>query len=188
MKTYTESGSETSNETELAIARSISHNEIVRIECEDPSALTDWIEANYDDVDHARENDGDIDVWGKRSGEDFRIRVGKSDLSGQTFQYSQSAYEPDFYQVAKSAGWLTASVTSGTSPFNEWYAFATRSAAVDFISANFKSQTFLDNYAFVDGEIYDYDSTESNDDCEITVKAGSKPADLTDIITAESRF
>jgi len=76
MQTYKENGTEGSIETEQAILRSIRHNEIVRIECEAPSALADWIADNYDEVDHARENDGDLDVWGKRSGEEFRVRVG----------------------------------------------------------------------------------------------------------------
>lgn len=78
MQTYNETGTEGSIETEAAIKRSISHNEIARIVCVDPAALADWIAANYDDVDHARENDGDLDVWGKRSGEDFRVRIGKA--------------------------------------------------------------------------------------------------------------
>lgn len=77
MTTYTETGREDSTETELAIKRSISHTEIVRVECEDPAQLADWIADNYDDVDHARENDGSLDVWGKRSGEDFRLRLAK---------------------------------------------------------------------------------------------------------------
>jgi len=77
MNTYTETDLENGTETETAIARSISHNEIVRIECEDPAQLADWISANYEAVDHARENDGSLDVWGNREGEDFRVRLAK---------------------------------------------------------------------------------------------------------------
>lgn len=60
-----------------AIARSISHTEITRLSCEDPSQAVSYIEETYDDVDHARENDGDLDVWGNREGEEFRLRISK---------------------------------------------------------------------------------------------------------------
>ena len=59
-----------------AITRSITHTEIVRVECENPAGLAGWIADNYDEVDAARENDGDLDLWGKRSGQDFRLRIG----------------------------------------------------------------------------------------------------------------
>lgn len=75
MKTYIETDLENGTETEAAILRSISHNEIVRVECADPAQLADWISDNYDEVDHARENNGALDVWGKRNGEDFRLRI-----------------------------------------------------------------------------------------------------------------
>jgi len=75
MKTYTENAADQSNATETAILRSISHTEIVAVKCSDPAALADWIEANYDDAGHSRENDGSLDVWGARSGEDFRLRL-----------------------------------------------------------------------------------------------------------------
>ena len=77
MKTYIENGTDTSVETEAAINRSVSRNEIARVFCIDQLALVDWITENYSDVDYARENDGDLDVWGKCSGDDFRVRVGK---------------------------------------------------------------------------------------------------------------
>ena len=77
MTTYNENATENCNETEYAIKRSISHDESVMVICEDPAQLLDWISGNYDAVDHATENDGDIDVWGERSGESFRLRLRK---------------------------------------------------------------------------------------------------------------
>lgn len=75
MKTYTENDLENGTETESAIARSISHNEMVQVEVEDPAQLVDWISENYSDVDSCRENDGSLDVWGNREGEDFRLNI-----------------------------------------------------------------------------------------------------------------
>ena len=77
MKTYNENATENCNETEYAVERSISHDENVMVICEDPAQLLDWIVDNYDAVDHATENDGDIDVWGQLGGDDFRLRLRK---------------------------------------------------------------------------------------------------------------
>ncbi len=58
-----------------AIKRSVSHNEIVRVECEDPAMVADAIKAEYDEVYYARENNGDIDIWGDY----FRLRLTAAD-------------------------------------------------------------------------------------------------------------
>lgn len=71
---------------ESAIERSISHNEIVRVEVEWPKTrqsssaeeiILDWVDAieGVDDVDCAQENDGTYDVWGTRNGDNWRIRI-----------------------------------------------------------------------------------------------------------------
>jgi len=60
-----------------AVKRSISHNEIVSIPDESPMMTVDWIADIYDDVDSSSEPDGSRDVWGKRDGEDFRIKLVK---------------------------------------------------------------------------------------------------------------
>jgi hypothetical protein len=60
-----------------AIKRSISHNEIVNIPDASPMMTVDWIADLYDEVDSASEPDGSRDVWGKRDGEDFRIKLVK---------------------------------------------------------------------------------------------------------------
>lgn len=61
-----------------AIARSISHNEIVKLEVEDPKAALDAID-NDENVTELNWTDtntpGELDVWGKRMGEDFRLRI-----------------------------------------------------------------------------------------------------------------
>lgn len=67
----------TLTEIKPAIARSISHNEIVLLVVEDPKTALDRIDndENVSELDWTTENNGDLDVWGKRLGEDFRLRI-----------------------------------------------------------------------------------------------------------------
>lgn len=67
----------TLTEIKPAIARSISHNEIVLLVVEDPRSALESIDndENVSELDHTAENNGDLDVWGKRLGEDFRLRI-----------------------------------------------------------------------------------------------------------------
>jgi hypothetical protein len=69
---------------ESAIKRSVSHTEIVKVEVawpkDDRSAeetILDWLDKvdGTDDVDCVQENDGSYDVWGKKDGSDFRLRL-----------------------------------------------------------------------------------------------------------------
>lgn len=73
----------TLTEIKPSIARSISHNEIVLVEVKDPKQMLEVIEndENVTDLDYATENNGDLDVWGTRLGEDFRLRIRKSGQS-----------------------------------------------------------------------------------------------------------
>lgn len=61
-----------------AIARSVSHNEIVRVTFADGDlgAALSEVNAIAEDYDNTTENDGDEDVWGTmENGEEFRIRI-----------------------------------------------------------------------------------------------------------------
>jgi hypothetical protein len=64
-------------EIKSAIGRSITHTEIVVVASDDPKAALDKIDndESVTDLDWATENNGDLDVWGKRQGEDFRLRI-----------------------------------------------------------------------------------------------------------------
>ena len=68
-------------EIKSAIARSISHNEIVRVNVTGKAAQTKALEdvSRLDEVaecDYAKENDGSLDVWGTtEDGSEFRIRI-----------------------------------------------------------------------------------------------------------------
>lgn len=77
-------GQDTMNEmTEIkpAIARSISHNEIVILRVESPESALEAIDTdeNVTECDWVNTHDQDdkpmIDVWGKRLGENFRIYI-----------------------------------------------------------------------------------------------------------------
>jgi len=61
-----------------AIARSISHNEIVRVTFTGGdiiAALTE-VQIIAEDCDNVTENNGDEDVWGTiENGDEFRIRI-----------------------------------------------------------------------------------------------------------------
>lgn len=67
-----------------AIARSVSHTEIVRVEVTWPTdsrsaeeTILDWLDKveGTDAVDCTQENDGSYDVWGTVNGDDFRLRL-----------------------------------------------------------------------------------------------------------------
>ena len=70
----------TSTEIKTAIARSISHNEIVLLTVEDPKAALENIDndENVTDLDWTDSEIGlgkVIDVWGKRLGSEFRLNI-----------------------------------------------------------------------------------------------------------------
>lgn len=67
----------TETEIKPAIARSISHNEIVLLVVDDPKEALERIDndENVTDLDWTTENNGDLDVWGTRLGGDFRLRI-----------------------------------------------------------------------------------------------------------------
>lgn len=68
----------TSEITEItnAIARSVSHNEIVRVTVSDLDAAYTEVSAQTDECDQSTENDGSLDVYGTTdAGGEFRLRL-----------------------------------------------------------------------------------------------------------------
>ena len=66
-----------------AIARSISHTEIVLLVVPHSKAAMAAIRDDeaVTDLDYGQENNGDLDVWGKCLGDDFRLLIrGENDL------------------------------------------------------------------------------------------------------------
>ena len=58
-----------------AIAPSISHTEIVRVEVADIKPAYAQVASESDDCDSCNENDGSLDLWGSKDGSDFRLRL-----------------------------------------------------------------------------------------------------------------
>ena len=84
------------------------------------------------------------------------------------------------------------SVTSGSSPFNEWYEFKTEADALDF-ALTFESQSVIDHYCrvTVDGKDRWYDNDRpdgSNVGCLPIAAYENRPASFADLAQAESRF
>lgn len=100
------------------------------------------------------------------------------------YEYAQQSSKPEWFGTFE----INLSAQSGSSPFNEWYGFKSREDAVAVLSEN-NSQSFIDQFEVVSGEIYDTDSTEWCDDKEEMILAiDAKPADLNDVVRAQSRF
>lgn len=70
----------TQDEIKPAIARSISHTEIVTVACTDQHAAVEAIDGdeNVSDLYWSEENDGSLYVSGVRLGGHFRLRLVKS--------------------------------------------------------------------------------------------------------------
>ena len=100
-------------------------------------------------------------------------------------EYKQQATNPDWWNTNSDC--IRIAATSGTSPFNEWYQFESREEGLSFIQETFNSQTYIDNFAWIDGEIYDVNDIIWNSD-EPEVKNNAAPAELIDVIKAESKF
>ena len=113
-------------------------------------------------------------------------------------EYSKQPTQPDFFNSDDSK--LYYSATSGFSPSNEWYEFDDRADAIDFISENFKSQSFTNQFQIVANEIYDsgelfallshqfgdnHEFSEVIDDADLSTL---EPPDIADMVAAASRF
>ena len=98
------------------------------------------------------------------------------------FNYAKQAYAPDWYDRHNP---LHVAATSGTSPFNEWYAFQSEQDAHD-IAGSFKSQSFLDEFVNIKGRFYHTEDVMwDRDDTPLSEKT---PACLQSMVDAESAF
>ena len=107
------------------------------------------------------------------------------------FRYYQGPYQPDWFDSADPYHY---DITSGTSPFNEWYAFG-HDDDVHELAHSFTSQTFIDDFVFLEDENKWYDIDDVNehindDECSFsfTPKPKTSPADARAMLEAESRF
>ena len=118
-------------------------------------------------------------------------------MNQPNFKYASQSHAPSWFDPAEP---LHVSATSGSSPFNEWYAFNSYEDAYHVI-AGFSSQSFIDDFVQVDDEqeFYHHDDVTSEEvfkrgfpvDGYVTThkpKEGASPACLQSLIDAESRF
>lgn len=102
------------------------------------------------------------------------------------YLYQQTPSQPDWFHPENG---LTASATSGTSSFNEWYLFKDRVAAIKVISRCFSSQSFIDGFGRVGHEYYHMDDLRPIENGEGLVVVGdAKPAGINAMVWAESMF
>jgi len=110
--------------------------------------------------------------------------------------YKQQANEPTWFK--ENEDHFYHSVTSGSSPFNEWYEFETEDDALGF-ALTFESQSVIDHYARVSSERlpdrwYELDDVEflPSEVCSVSLVAvpieKATPASFADLAQAESRF
>lgn len=98
-------------------------------------------------------------------------------------KYVMQPEKPEWYESNPDK--LYYSATSGSHPRNEWYGFDSRQEALDFISEAFISQSYHDNFEWLDGEIYhQFDMWATAEKPWKNVS----PADLSEVIRAESIF
>ena len=106
--------------------------------------------------------------------------------------YAQQSNQPDWFN--KQDDHFYNAVTSGSSPFNEWYEFASEKEALDF-ALTFESQSVIDHFTratMEDGR----DRWFHNDDIQVmadgwepaVAKENASPASFGDLAQAESRF
>lgn len=105
--------------------------------------------------------------------------------------YKQQANEPDWFN--ENDDHFYHSVTSGSSPSNEWYEFQSEEDALNF-ALTFESQSVIDYFSrvTVDGKERWYHNddvglhTHWTDPCPVI--EGTPPASFADLAQAESRF
>jgi len=76
------------------------------------------------------------------------------------------------------------SVTSGSSPFNEWYEFETEEDALDF-ALTFESQSVIDHFSRV--TVHEKERWYHSEDVP-ALSHWTAPASFADLSQAESRF
>ena len=104
--------------------------------------------------------------------------------------YKQQSSEPIWFN--QNGDHYYHSVTSGSSPFNEWYEFESESDALDF-ALTFESQSVIDHYCriTIDGRDRWYDLADVvsfDEEQGYIAKQGATPASFAELAQAESRF
>ena len=105
--------------------------------------------------------------------------------------YKQQANQPSWFNENDDCFYHA--VTSGSSPFNEWYEFEREEDALKF-ALTFESQSVIDHFTRATTEDgrdrwFHNDDVSSFDEMDgYTVKKDATPASFADLAQAESRF
>tara|TARA_R100001510_G_C7584776_1_gene156486 strand:+ start:412 stop:744 length:333 start_codon:yes stop_codon:yes gene_type:complete len=104
--------------------------------------------------------------------------------------YKQRANEPEWFN--KNEDHFYHAVTSGSSPFNEWYEFESEEDALKF-ALTFESQSVIDHFSLVtvEGKERWYRNDNENGDnvgCVPISAYENRPASFAELAQAESRF
>ena len=106
--------------------------------------------------------------------------------------YKRQATQPTWFNENESHFYH--SVTSGSSPSNEWYEFETEDTALAF-TVSFESQSVIDHFTLApteDGPERYFETEDIADlgdfDLPASAKEGATPASFAELAQAESRF
>tara|TARA_R100001129_G_scaffold22811_1_gene14372 strand:+ start:1567 stop:1917 length:351 start_codon:yes stop_codon:yes gene_type:complete len=114
----------------------------------------------------------------------------------ELLNYAKQSHQPEWFWGCvfnKSFGHFFHAVTSGSSPFNEWYEFEREEDALEF-ALRFESQSVIDHFTRATAEDgrerwFHNDDVSSFDEVDgYTVKKGATPASFADLAQAESPF
>ena len=106
--------------------------------------------------------------------------------------YKKQSTEPTWF--GENQGHFYHSVTSGSSPSNEWYEFESEDKALAF-AVSFESQSVIDHFTLAateDGSDRYFDNEDIADlgdfDTPATAREGATPATFAELAQAESSF
>lgn len=102
------------------------------------------------------------------------------------FKYHRGAYAPEWFDKTEPNHY---DITSGSSPFNEWYAFK-NDEDVHELAHGFENQSFIDGFVFVEirNSFYHVEDAMTYGIDQFKPKENSSPADARSILEAESAF
>ena len=102
------------------------------------------------------------------------------------YKYHRGAYAPDWFNKSEHNHY---DITSGTSPFNEWYSFE-NDEDVHELAHTFRSQSFIDEFIFIESEkrFYHLEDVMTYGIDQFKPKENAVPADARSMLEAESPF
>jgi len=102
------------------------------------------------------------------------------------YKYHRGANAPEWFDKSDPYHY---DITSGSSPFNEWYAFE-NDEDVHGLAHSFESQSFIDGFVFIKSEnsFYHLEDAMTYSIDQFKPKKDTLPADARSMLEAESPF